>query len=137
MSLEDENRDRDDDLGWIDEEVWAIKREEQFRDLIDQQKHRRRILIGKVDETNSWYLVAKLLDAREYENGQTSIRDQEVNQDFYESLVFRLRLPGDLKGYLLYQFLLVRDFGVCACIVACLYAITGLVIKFVPYLTHS
>jgi hypothetical protein len=137
MSLDDESTDQDVDPWWENDELLEIRREEQFYDLMEQQKRERQVLIAKLDKQNSWNLVAEFIAMRERENGRPVSKEDDMDQEWNEFLLYKLRLPANVKAYLLYQFLLVRDFGVCACIVASLYTITGLVIKFVPYLTHS
>ena len=134
MSLDEENGDHEVDPWWYDDELLEIRREEQFYDLMEQQKRERQLLITRLDKQNSWNLVADFL-AMQDENRPVENED-EMDQEFNEFLRYKLQLPGNIKAYLLYQFLLVRDFGICSCIVASLYMITGLVMKFVPYLTH-
>jgi hypothetical protein len=137
MSLDDDCRDQDVDPWWEDDELLEIRREEQYLDLVEQQARDRRVLIAKLDKQNSWTLVAEFIAMTERENGRPVSKEDYMDQEWNEFMDYQLRLPGNPKAYLLYQFLLVRDLGVCSCIVASLFTITGFVVKFLRYLTHS
>lgn len=82
-----------------------MRREEQLYDLMEQQRRERQLLIAKLDDQNSWNLVADFL-AMQGEN-RTVGKEDEMDQGFEEFLRYKLQLPGNIKAYLLYQFLLV------------------------------
>jgi hypothetical protein len=137
MSLDDENWDRAVDPWWDDDEYLEIKREQQLLDLIEEDRRSRHFLIRKLDDENSWELVSKFLATQAEDDHWTLTKEEEMEQQWKDVLFYKLRLTDNLKEYLLYQFILVRDFGICVGIFATLIELMRFVSKFVPNLTHS
>ena len=61
-----------------------MRREEQLYDLMEQQRRERQLLIAKLDDQNSWNLVADFL-AMQGEN-RTVGKEDEMDQGFEEFL---------------------------------------------------
>jgi len=95
---------RNCDPWWENDELLEIRREEQFYDLMEQQKRERQVLIAKLDKQNSWNLVAEFIAMREQENGRPVSKEDDMDQEWNEFLLYKLRLPANVKAYLLYQF---------------------------------